>query len=183
MKNILDNISGDDALRVLRSLCASDSEIRKRIVLEVEKVLSDVDCDEVASEVFFELDAIGIEELWGRSGPSRHGYSSPDEMAVEMVEEALKPYGDKVQEYRRIGMPEQSRQYCMGILKGIYRFDNESKSEFKDYATDIPGECFGWLLDEWRRECTRKRDVKEMNEFLSRECPKWAKWATKNQTR
>jgi hypothetical protein len=173
MTSILDNISGDDALRVLRSLCASDSEIRKRITSEVEKLLSEVDRDDVADQVSSDLDAIDVQELWDRSGPKRHGYSSPEDMAVEMVEEALKPYEDKVKQYREIGMLEQSKQYCMGVLKGIYRFDQESKSEFKDWATDIPEHCFGGLLDEWRRACTRKHDVQEMNDFISRECPKW----------
>jgi hypothetical protein len=182
MTNILDSISGDDALRVLRSLCASDPEIHKRVESEIEKALSEVDRDDVADEVFSELDAIAVEELWDRSGPKSHGYSSPEDMAVEMVEEALKPYEDKVKQYREIGMLEQSKQYCMGVLKGIYQFEHESKSEFKDWAPDIPGECFDGLLKEWRRTCNRKRDLQEMNDFISRECPKWAEWATKNQT-
>ena len=33
------------------------------------------------------------------------------------------------------GMTPQTKQYCMGVLKGIYDFEHKSKSEFKDWAT------------------------------------------------
>jgi len=180
MTDILDSISGDDALRVLRTLCAADAEMHARILSEVENVLSQVDRDEVAGEVFFDLDALTVDELWERSGPKRHGYSSPDEMAVEMIEEALQPHEDKVKQYQEMGMPDQSKEYSMGVLKGIYQFDQESESEFKEQAPDVPGDCFGGILDQWRQRCTRKHDIQDMNVFISRECPKWAKWATKN---
>ena len=51
----------------------------------------------------------------------------------EMIEEVLKPYADKIQEYDKIGMPEQS-MLCMGVLKGIYQFEHEAKTEFKEWA-------------------------------------------------
>lgn len=178
--NILDNLSGDEALCVLRNLCAADAEMRARILSEVEKMLSEVDRDGVADDVLFDLDTLSVDELWDRSGPKRHGYRSPDEMAMEMFEETLQPHEDKVKQYQEMGMAEQSKQYCMGVLKGIHQFDQEPQSEFKEQAPDVPGDCFGGILDEWRRRCTRKHDIQDMNEFILLECPKWAKWATKN---
>lgn len=118
---------------------------------------------------------IDVEELWDRSGASRHGHSSPDEMAAEMVEETLNPYEEKIREYGKIGMAEQSMRYCMGVLEGICRFEHESRTEFKDWAPDIPGECFGAILDEWRRSCVHKRDLEKMDAYIGRECPKWAR--------
>jgi hypothetical protein len=38
----------------------------------------------------------------------------------------------------------------MGILKGIYQYEEDSGSEFKDWATDVPGESFGNILEELR---------------------------------
>lgn len=174
MKSMLDSISGVEALQILRSLCSSDAELCRRIESEAERLLRNVDPQDVANDVIFDLESIDVEELWARSGETRHGYSSPDEMAVEMVEEALKPYEDKIQEYSNIGMAEGAKRYCMGVLKGIYEFEHQSKTEFKDWATDIPGECFGGILEEWQRSCAREPDVKEMNAFISKECPKWA---------
>ena len=175
MTSVLDSITGNEALRVLRNLCAADAEMGKRILSEVERMLSEVDCDGVADDVLFDLDTLSVDELWERSGPKRHGYTSPDEMAVEMTEETLQPYEDRIKQYQEMGMAEQARQYCMGVLKGIYQFDQESQSEFKEQAPDVPGDCFGGILREWRERCTREHDIQDMNEFISRECPKWAK--------
>jgi hypothetical protein len=66
----------------------------------------------------------------------------------------------------------------MGVLKGIYKYAHESNSEFKDWATDVPEECFGYLLEEWKKRTKRKKDLKNMEDFLSIECSDWAKWAT-----
>ncbi len=174
-KTILDKISPDEALRILYELYSKNSSIRDTIISEAEKVLSDINIDEIADDVYYELDSIEVEELWDRSGPSRDGYSSPDEMAYEMIEEVLFPYKEQVKKYQDIGMSHQAKTYCMGVLKGIYQYDHESESEFKNWATDMPPECFGLLLEEWRDRCSQEDDIKEMHKFISDECPKWSK--------
>ena len=71
-----------------------------------------------------------------------------------------------------MGMAKEAKLYCMGVLKGIYRYEMESKSEFKDWAEDVPGECFGYLLGEWRERTPDKDDIREMGEFIEKECGK-----------
>jgi len=46
----------------------------------------------------------------------------------------------------------------MGVLKGIYMYEHDSNSEFKDWATDIPGECFRELLDKWKKHSLKCPD-------------------------
>lgn len=180
-QNIVDSMTGEDALRILRNLCASDPAVRKCLLAEAERVLADVDVDEVAESVLFDLDAISVEDLWDRSGASRHGYSSPDEMAAQMFEEALHPHEEEIKKYQKLSMSDQCMHYVMGTLKGIYRFEKEAESEFKDWATDVPAETFGFLLDEWRKDA-RKGDLKQMCQFVSEQCPEWARWVTKDRT-
>jgi len=38
------------------------------------------------------LDGIEVEDLWDRAGPSRYGYTSPEDMAAEMIDEELNPF-------------------------------------------------------------------------------------------
>ena len=67
----------------------------------------------------------------------------------------------------------QAQTYYMGVLYGIYRFDHESESEFRQWAEDIVLECFRSLLDDWRKDndnCVGG----EMDEFLRSSCPEWA---------
>jgi hypothetical protein len=95
-------------------------------------------------------------------------------MAVAMVEEALAPLEQEMLRLLDLGMSHEAKICCMGILKGIHRYETESRSEFKDWAVDIPGECFSGILDEWKKRNRNKNDLEEMNTFLKGECPGWA---------
>jgi hypothetical protein len=73
-------------------------------------------------------------------------------------------------------MHQEAKLYCMGILKGIYQYEEDSGSEFKDWTTDVPGESFGYILEEWKKRCTNNKEKKEMKNFLSKECHNWYEW-------
>ncbi len=176
---ILDRISPEEALEILRRLAKKDSDIEKQIEKETAKLLEKIDLEEICEEVFSVLDGIDVHELWDRAGPRTDGYSSPDEMAAEMIEEELDPYNKKLIKYLKLGMAKEAKLSCMGILKGIYRYVQESKSEFKDWAIDIPEEYFGYLLKEWKNGTKNKGDLNDMNKFLEKECSSWTKWAVK----
>ena len=175
MGDILAQLTPEQALEVVRRLYKRDKDIRQAIMEEARSVLEAVDLDQTAEEVFFMLDSIDVQELWDRSGAGRDGYSSPGEEAVEMMEEELAPFFEQVRRYQQLRMFPQAQTYCMGVLLGIYRFDRESKSEFREWAMDIPQECFGYLLDEWRKGCEHSTVATEMDEFVKNSCPNWAK--------
>ena len=69
--------------------------------------------------------------------------------AAEMIEAELLPFCEQLERYRELGMPEQESAYCRGVIFGLYRFERESKSEFRDWSVDIPAECARDLLDQW----------------------------------
>jgi len=60
-----------------------------------------------------------------------------------MFEDALESFIEELKKYKKLSMNKEAKTCCMGILKGIYQFEKESTSEFKDWAVDVPGECFG----------------------------------------
>ena len=47
--------------------------------------------------------------------------------------------------------------------------------EFKDWATGVSTETFGFLLDEWRKDA-RQGHLKQMYPFISEQCPERAEW-------
>jgi hypothetical protein len=57
------------------------------VVAEAMSVLTEIDVDSIADEVFVALDSIDVQHCWDRSGRSRDGYTSPDEAAAEIVVE------------------------------------------------------------------------------------------------
>jgi len=183
MDDILTQLTPEQALKVVRRLYERDVDIRQAVMEEANSVLEAVDRDETAEEVLFVLDSIDVQDLWDNSGAKRSGYISPDEAAVEMMEDELEPFFDQVRRYHKLKMFPQAKVYCMGVLQGIYRFVQESKSEFKGWAVDIPIGCFGYLLDEWRKNCQGSTATTEMDEFIRNSCPNWAKYVFRDNDR
>ncbi len=170
--DIFNRISPDEALEILRQLAKKDKELKKKIVELAEKSIRDVDVDEICEVVFFDLDGIDVHELWDRSGSSRDGYTSPEDMSFEMIEEVMDPYAKEMQRLLDLKMHQEAMFYCMGVLKGIYRYEKESESEFKNWATDIPGEIFRSVLKKWGKG-RNKEDKMEMKDFIHEQCPDW----------
>jgi hypothetical protein len=175
MKNkILDKVSGEEALIILRKIAANDPKSANQIEEEAERLLKRIHLEDVCEDIYSALDGIDVEELFDRSGASRYGYSSPEDMAVEMMEDELEPYNEHVFKFLELGMDKEAKHYCMGVLKGIYKYEQESKSEFKKWAADVAGECFEYILEEWKRRVNNKNDLKDMSNFMKKECSKWA---------
>ena len=178
MDDVISKLTAEQALKIIERLGRKGGKIREAVLTEAMNILTEIDLDETADEVFAALDSIDVQDCWDRSGGSRDGYTSPDEAAGEIIEEELQPFFDQVERYYEMGLREQEATYCMGVIFGIYRYERESKSEFKEWSVDIPAEYGGFLLDKWR-ERNRNRDkdsINAMHEFIRERCPEWAKW-------
>ena len=175
--DIFDKISPNEALEILRQITKTDKNLKKKIIELADNLFRDVDVDAICEDVFYALDGIDVHELWDRAGPKTDDYTSPEDMAVEMFEEALEPFVKELYRLLDLKMHQEAKLYCMGILKGIYQYKEDSGSEFKDWATDVPGESFGDVLNEWKKRNSNNKDKNEMKDFISNECPNWSKLA------
>lgn len=173
---IIDQITPDQAISVLRNLWHAYPDSRMKIESEIKNILKSLDFNEIASDVESDLDSLDEEELYDRSGPSRNGYHDPGEMAGIMVEETLAPYQDQLKRYYEMGMEQEAKEYCKGILKGLYEYERNSSGPFSDYARDVPAEMFGWILDEWKKKNEKKAYLREMKEFIKKGCGDWSKY-------
>jgi hypothetical protein len=176
MDDVTSKLTPEQALKIVERLGRKGGKIREAVVTEAMNVLTEIDLDGTADEVFAVLDSIDVQDCWDRSGGSRDGYTSPDEAAAEIIEEELQPFFDQVDRYHELEMPEQETAYCMGVIVGIYRYERESKSDFREWSVDIPAECAGFLLDRWRERNREKDSADVMQEFIRERCPEWSKW-------
>jgi hypothetical protein len=170
---IIDHLSPTDALSILRTLAASDEQLALRIAEIATAHLSEVDPEEVAAVLYDELDALEVEEVWDRAGPKRHGYVDPGEAADEMVEEVIEPYLEEIKKYQELGMNTEANRMCMGLLLGLYQFDHESRSKFKDWAPDAPGIFAETVVDAWKVGSPSRADVKAVKAFIEDELGGW----------
>ena len=172
---ILDQITPDQAISVLQNLWHAYPDSRMRIESEIQNVLKCLDCHEIASDIESDLDSLDEEELFDRSGPSRNGYHDPGEMAGLMIEEVLAPHQDQLKRYTEMGMDQEAKKYCKGILKGLYEYERNSSGPFSEYAQDVPAEMFRWILGEWKNNNKKKTHHVEVMKFIEKECSDWSK--------
>lgn len=159
---ILKNISAEEALAVLRALAEESKEFKQKVEEAAKKHLAKVDGEEVAADVFMELDGIEVEELWDRSGETAYGYEDPNDVGWKMFEEVVNPYIEQLKKYQKLGMCEQAKQQCFGIIKGIKEYKQKSKSDFKDWAEDVPLDALTEVLDIWKEWCEDPKELERM---------------------
>jgi len=174
---VLESITGSDALSILKLLAERDDKLAEAIDATARELLGQVDTEDVATDVQMELEFLDVEEVWDSSGATRDGYIDPGDAAWQMFEDALQPFEDELEKYKRLSMSTQARSCCEGILKGIYDFHQDSSTEYKDWAVDAPGEFFGQVLDEWKSLFRGRPPILEMEKFLHAHCSDWAEWA------
>ena len=172
-REIIDHLSFTDALSILRTLADSDEALARRIAEASTARLSGVDPEEVAAELYDELDDLEVEEVWDRAGETRYGYVEPGEAADQMIEEVLEPFLKELGKYQKLGMNNEANRMCMGLLLGLYRFEHESTSEFKDWAPDAPGVFAEAVVDAWRAGSPSRRDVAAVKAFVEDELGRW----------
>ena len=86
MNDVVSRLTAEQALKIVERLARKGGELRDAVVTEAMHVLTEIDLEETADEVFDVLDSIDVQDCWDRSGRSRAGYTSPDEAAAELIE-------------------------------------------------------------------------------------------------
>lgn len=167
--DVLGNITSFDAMSILRVIIERHKELRGEICKIAKELLGDVDPDDIASDVNYELNSIEVEELWHRSGATSYGYKDPSEESWVMFEEVLEPFIDTMEKYQKMGLTKDAKSYCIGIIRGIQEYETTSNSEFKDWAVDAPNEYIDTVLEKWKVEKPSQSDIAEVEWIINNE--------------
>jgi len=179
LDRVLAGLSIEQARAVLRAL-AQDPQLAPRILqtaqtqIEAHSPHSPDEAEAIAEEVLGALERLEVEEVWDRAGSKRDGYVDTSEAADEMLSEALQPFRDEMARYNDLGMADEAMYTCLGILSGLYRFEDESDSEFKDWAVDLPGDYGIVVLEEWKKSHPPEAAVRKLRELIKGSLPRWA---------
>src|SRR6267154_2047164 len=126
---ILESLTGSDALSILKILADRDEQLAREIDAVIGELLGEVDVAGVAANVTDELESLDVDDIFDKSGARRDGYVDPGEAAFQMFAEALSPFLRDMERYQTLGLPERASACCLGILQGIYDFDEESSTQ------------------------------------------------------
>ncbi len=170
---IVDHLAPQDALSILKRLARSDAALAVRIAEMALDDLEDIDPEWVAIELFDELETLKAEEVWRRAGKTRYGYVETDEAAYEMVKEILEPFLEELRRYQGMRLNDEVNQFCMGLLLGLYRFERESQSQFKDWAPDVSIAFAETVMSAWREGLPGQKDVDALKAFAGQALGWW----------
>ncbi len=173
LHKIIDQLSLEDAQAILKSLAAGNRQLADKIVEMALTRLNQVDPEEIASTLYADLESLAVEEVWDRAGATRHGYVETSEAAYQMIDEVFDPLLEKLQKYQKLGLSKPATQMCMGLLKAFYLFERESKSAFKDEATDAPGEYARAIVKTWQEGLPGEADKADLKQFIIDEFDGW----------
>ncbi len=166
-QNVFSLMEPQEALQILKILSNEDKILAKRIEDLFAQRAHEVDVESIASEVFSDLDFLDVKDLWDGSGATRDGYVDCGEESWRMVEEVLEPHINKMKRYHSMGMFYEEMLFCMEIISGLNKFENESKSEFKDWAADVSDGLADNILNDWKKACKDPNLMKAMDDFIA----------------
>jgi len=162
MKEFIQSLNADEVSRVLRELLNKSLALLTKAYDITKMVAGDVDADGIAGDIFCELDALDLDDLSGRAGRTQYGYKEPHEAAWEIFEEVLNPYIYEMKKNQQRALPAIAKIYCIGIIKGLWEYEAESSSNFKDWVTDAPGEYVDTVVEEWKKGNPGDNDIAEV---------------------
>ena len=166
MKSFLQSLNTDEASQVLKTLLDDNPELIKKAYDIAMKAIGDVDADTVMDEVYYELNSLDVDDLYSQSGKTRYGYVDPHDKSWEMFEEALSPFIDEMKKYQQRSLPVAAKCYCTGIIKGLWKFEEESNSDFKDWVPDAAGDYVSTVVETWKRGKPSDEDITEVMSIL-----------------
>ena len=110
--------------------------------------------------------------------------------AEELLEEAVEPFVGDMKRYLEIGLEDQARQFCQGVLLGPYRVRDGRDNDILNWSPDFRREAAGNALEVWSetgwadREGApaKKRRRRLSPDFVREHMPNWD-WVLKTTAR
>lgn len=158
---------------LLERLAAREDAVGEVVREEIERIVANVDPEEVARDVQAVLELVDVAAIMDRASDDRYGYTDPQEAAWEALEDALAPHRERLNQYQTAGRLELYDAYTLGVLQGLYGFHHESDAEWTAWAPDDAGAAFGWVLDEWKHRRRGAAERQAMRDQLAERCPGW----------
>jgi hypothetical protein len=134
IKDFIQSLNADETSKILQTLLEENPDLLKKIYNSALRVVGDINEDAIIDEVYHELNALDVETLYSRSGKTRYGYNDPHEAAWEMFEETLYPFINEMGKNQQRILPDVAKTYCIGIIKGLWKYEEKSFFDFKDWV-------------------------------------------------
>ncbi len=167
---LLNTLDGERARTVLYQLIQEDPSLAPRAEKYARVLLESVQADLVADALSSEIEAIEREDVWESSGRQRDGsYLYPSEGAYEMIEEILEEYMLELRSYAERGMAEVGREYCKGIILGLWHIQTDSHADILDELPDGITDFIETVIEEWEKMVSNPDEKRLLRVWMEQE--------------
>ncbi|MFH0909194.1 MAG: hypothetical protein V1929_10560 [bacterium] len=104
--------------------------------------------EDIASEVSEAVTSLDIQDLNGRAGATRWGYTGPTEAAWQLLEESVEDFRADLKRLGELGLMDAAVTMCRGIVSGLYTARNTNSDGPLGWVPDFPAEEAGHAVAE-----------------------------------
>ena len=146
------------------------------------EIVNTSSCEDIASAVTDAVTALDIQDLSGRAGATRWGYTEPTEAAWQLLEESVEDFLADLKRRAELGLTDAAVTMCRGIIVGLYKAKNTPSDGPLGWAPDFPAEEAGHAMAELLRATagqTRGVIRARLMESIVADAPDWAEMLTR----
>ena len=66
-------------------------------------------------------------------------------------------------------LPAAAKAYCIGIIRGLWMYEEDSTSDFADWVEDAPDQYVETVIDEWKKGNPSSEDIAEVMSIAKRD--------------
>lgn len=171
----LEAVEPEAAKEILVAVHARGGAVAEAVDEELDRFYGPADdAEATAAEVLDTLEAVEIEDLWGRSGKRPDGtYVEPADAVYALLREKIEPYIGRIEDHLKGEEPRKADGVLRGVALGLYRFGTQSSTTFRDWAQNDPVLVLEEVLRRWKENRGGGEARRETEAWLSENLPQW----------
>ncbi|MDR0356022.1 MAG: hypothetical protein LBJ64_09880 [Deltaproteobacteria bacterium] len=170
MFSFIKKLSPEDGFQILLDLLVDRPELLKQAYF-MAKPVADGDEEKIADDVFQRLDMLTYDEAENKAAGAKYGPYDLGDACEELFQETMEPFMDELIDRVKKGKAKEAKTFCIGIIKGLLKYSDESVSDFQNAVVDCPWDIARDAQSEWLKIKPNAKDVKEVDKLFPKDWP------------
>ena len=181
-QTVLNRLTDQESSWVLQTLLKRHDALLGEAEKLATEIVSTPSCEDIASAVADAVTSLDIQDLGGRAGATRRGYTEPTEAAWQLLEESVEDCLADMKRRAELGLTDAAVTMCHGIIVGLYKAKGTPSDGPLGWAPDFPAEEAGHAVAELLRATpVQTQDAVRLRllEAIATDVPAWAEMLTR----
>jgi hypothetical protein len=182
IQSVLSRLTGQESSRVLQTLLNRHQTLREEAERLATETVNTPCGEDIASAVADAVTSLDIQDLSGRAGATRYGYTEPTDAAWQLLEEAVEVFLADMKRRAELGLTDAAITMCRGIVTGLHKARRTPSDGPLGWAPDFPAEEAGHAVAEVLRAIpdeSREAIHARLVDAFTADVPDWAEMLTR----